>query len=106
VVFGSQENMNGYGVDSSHLEVHLRPWLLDSFARTWLLSFIGTDGITQLVDNSAFINVKYFHSVALGRWFDLDVHSRSHQCSQWQDLASEFLSYLDFILERVAGENS
>ena len=90
-----------------------RIWKYTSDHGSWTLSLdhgvwsiIGTDGITQLVDNSAFINVKYFHSVALGRWFDLDVHSRSHQCSQWQDLASEFLSYLDFILERVAGENS
>ena len=83
-----------------------RTWKYSSDHGSWTLSLedgtwscINTDGNTQLVDNSAFINVKYFHSAALGRWFDLDAHPRSHQCSQWQDLATRLLPQLNSILE-------
>ena len=72
-------------------------WTLSLEHGTW--SFINTDGIKQLIDTSAFINLKYFHNAALNQWFDLDAHPRSHQCSQWQDLATELLPYLNSILE-------
>jgi len=61
--------------------------------------FIGTDGIRRLVGTAAANNVKYYYSAALGRWFDLDAHPRSLQCTQWQDLATGLLPYLNSILE-------